>query len=134
MPWCFSDMKCLINVISGKNVVTELPTRISETKIQSLLKTARFWFFNQIPRFFLSEYNINKSLYFQTKHIQMQSVQHYYYHWLYFYLCNPFSITIIIELSSLFDSTCFFCFRLLDIPDTIQVYTIWTYITYIIGS
>ena len=42
MPWCFSDMKCLISVISGKNVVTELPTRISETKIQSLLKTARF--------------------------------------------------------------------------------------------
>ena len=87
MPWCFSDMKCLINVISGKNVVTELPTRISETKIQSLLKTARFWFFLIKSLDFFYQNTISINLYISRQNI---------------YRCNPFSITIIIDYTFIF--------------------------------
>ena len=87
MPWCFSDMKCLINVISGKNVVTELPTRISETKIQSLLKTARFWFFLIKSLDFFYQNTISINLYISGQNT---------------YRCNPFSITIIIDYTFIF--------------------------------
>ena len=74
---CFPNMKYLTNVISDKNVVTELTTRTSETKTNlKLLKNC------YISLFFIKSlaYCVSINLFtYQTKHI---------------YRCNPFSIII----------------------------------------
>lgn len=108
------QMISLVNMISGKNVVRELTTRIWGKN-----KQKRFTI-NQLLHFFIFikslTNTINKPLHFLTKHI---------------YRCYAFSNNFIILLLFLFDLIFFYYLKLMDIPDKF-VYDMNTH--HIIGS